>query len=102
MGSTDRRIAGAERRLAKLQLPNTARADFSAYRDNPEGFVRDVLGADSSTRRSDRGARRPRRRQVYLLSWAALWFLVTWPMSRVAIVAPEFNRHVRGVNFAER
>lgn len=119
MASADRRLAAVERRIAKLKLPERTRENFSAYRNEPEAFVREVLGAESSTRRSDASpyqfeilrslVREPRVAVLAghgvgkstLLSWAALWFLLTRPLSRVAIVAPEFNRQVRGVNFAE-
>ena len=38
------------REVEALDLQQT---DYAAYRDDPVGFVRDVLGVESATRRSD-------------------------------------------------
>jgi hypothetical protein len=92
---------------------------FFRYRDDPVGFVRDILGAASATLRST-GA--PYQFSILtalasesriavrsghgvgkstLDAWAALWWLLTRPYSRVIIVAPEFSRQVRAVLFGE-
>lgn len=105
--------------LAEREAPADLAEMFGPYRDDPAGFVREVLGAESATRRSNGApyqsdiltdiASYPR---VAVRSghgvgksttdaWAALWWLLTRPYGRVVIVAPEFSRQVRAVLFAE-
>jgi hypothetical protein len=105
--------------LQALDIPKEIGETFGPYRDDPVGFCTEVLGIESATRRSNDVAY-----QFDILSdlahdarvavrsghgigksavdaWAAIWWLLTRPMSRVVIVAPEFSRQVRAVLFAE-
>ena len=100
-------------------LDVAADSSFEAYRDDPPGFVRDVLGAESATRRStgepyqfsvlEDLATDPRVAvrsghgvgKSTLDAWAAIWWVLTRPFSRVVIVAPEFTRQIRAVLFSE-
>ena len=102
--------------VTALDLQQT---DYAVYRDDPVGFVRDVLGIESATRRSDGSpyqfeiledlASHPRVAvrsghgvgKSAVDAWAALWWLVTRPLSRVLIVAPTFHRQVRAILFSE-
>ncbi len=34
-------------------------------------------------------------------AWALIWFLVTRPLSRVVVLAPEFSRQIRAIVFSE-
>jgi hypothetical protein len=81
--------------------------------------VEEVIGASSATRRStgepyqftilddlawhDRVAVRSGHGvgKSTLDAWAVIWFLLTHPFGRVAIVAPQFSRQVQFVLFAE-
>lgn len=71
----------------------TRRSDGSPYQD-------EILSAVSNSPRvaivSGHGCGKSRT-----LAALALWWLVTRPYSRVAIVAPQFDRQIRGVLFAE-
>ena len=114
-----RRIDAIAARLDKLRVPDAVEDQFGRYRDEPVGFVREVLGAESATRRSDGKpyqfgvledlATYPRVvvrsghgiGKSAIDAWAAIWWLVTRPLSRVVIVAPEFSRQVRAVLFSE-
>jgi phage terminase large subunit len=114
-----RRIDALEARLDRVRVPEAVEDQFGQYRDDPVQFCRDVLGAESATRRS---TAKPYQFEVLhdvaehprvvvrsghgvgksaLDAWAALWWLVTRPLSRVVVVAPEFSRQVRAVLFAE-
>jgi phage terminase large subunit len=115
----DRRLDAHASRVGRLVRPATVAADFTRYRDDPVGFMRDVLGLESATRRSDGEryqetilaavATEPRVAVVSghgvgkttMLAALALWWVLSRPFSRVALVAPQFSRQVRGVVFAE-
>ena len=105
--------------LASLELPQNIDDTFGKYRDDPVGFCREVLGVESATRRSDGEpyqftvledvATTPR---VAVRSghgvgksttdaWATIWWLVTRPLSRVIVLAPEYSRQVRAILFSE-
>lgn len=83
------------------------------------GFCVTVLGVESATRRSND---EPYQFQVLtdvvhaprvavrsghgvgksaIDAWVALWWLVTRPMSRVVLLAPEYARQIRAVLFSE-
>ena len=104
------------REVAALDLQQT---DYAVYRDDPVGFVRDVLGVESATRRSDGG---PYQFEILedlashariavrsghgvgksaVDAWAALWWLLTRPLSRVLMVAPTFERQVKAILMSE-
>jgi phage terminase large subunit-like protein len=92
---------------------------FARFRDDPAGLVRYCWGDVSARRRSDGSryqeeflesvAANPRNALVSghgvgkstIIAWLVIWFLVTRPLSRVVIVAPEYNRQLRAVVFAE-
>lgn len=94
------------------------RIDFTQYRDDPVGFCR-LCGFESATRRSNGAAYQfeilddlvtsPRVAvrsghgigKSALDAWAALWWLVTRPMSKVIVLAPEYSRQIRAVLFSE-
>jgi len=111
-----RRIEAPDRAAAPgVDLPALA----ARYRDDPVGFVTDVVGAASATRRSNGApyqfqiladiAAHPRVivksghgvGKTATVAWATLWWLLTRPYSRVILVAPEFSRQVAAVLFGE-
>jgi phage terminase large subunit-like protein len=114
-----RRLDAAEARLKRMKLPAQNDVDFGRWRDDPMGFVEQVLGGESAHRRSDWSVYQfevlcdvnnyPRTAVISghgvgkttIIAWLVIWWLVTRPMSRVVLVAPQFDRQVRGVNFAE-
>ena len=83
------------------------------------GFCREVLGVESETRRSDGtpyqfevlqdlaefdrvGVRSGHGTgKTCADAWAILWFLLTRPLSRVVVLAPEYSRQIKGVIFSE-
>ena len=107
------------KRAHSIETGSTVAQHYTCYRDNPAGFVRDVLGAESATRRStgeryqfeilDDLAIYPRVTvksghgigKTTVDAWATIWWLLTRPLSRVVIVAPEFSRQVRAVLLGE-
>lgn len=117
--SRDRRLTASEQRLSRLRVPRAMRERFDPYVDEPTTFAADVLGMTSATRRSDGTSYQNEwlravadHSQVALrcghgvgktrvLGVLALWWLLTRPYSRVSIIAPQFDRQVRGVIFAE-
>jgi hypothetical protein len=115
----DRHVRALQDQLARLEVPRAVEEEFSRYRQDPVGFCRDVLGVTSAARR---GTGEPYQFQILadvarhprvcvrsghgigksaIDAWAALWWLVTRPLSRVVVVAPEFSRQVRAVLFSE-
>ena len=114
-----RHAEAMKRELAGLHPTAEVEDRFAQYRDDPVGFVVEVLGAKSATRRSTGEeyqfsvlrdlVEHPRVAirsghgvgKSALDAWVALWWLATRPFSRVVIVAPEFQRQVRAVLFAE-
>ena len=114
-----RRDTNALRRDVQALGPATLREDFGHYKLDPVAFVTEVLGAESARRRGSgeeyqfsilrdlvdhpRVAIRSGHGvgKSTIDSWATLWWLLTRPLSRVVIVAPEFQRQVRAVLFAE-
>lgn len=119
MSGRERRLDAIDARLGRLKVPKAIADRFGRYRDDPVAFVREVLGAESATRRSTGEAY-----QFQLLAdlqqhprvalqkghgvggtatdaWATLWWLVTRPFSRVVVLAPEFSRQIRAVLFSE-
>lgn len=106
-------------RVGKLEVPQAVEDAFGLYRDEPVRFCREVLGVASATRRST-GA--PYQFAVLedlvasprvavrsghgvgksgIDAWAALWWLLTRPLSRVVVLTPEFSRQIRGILFPE-
>jgi hypothetical protein len=110
----DRWVRAMKADVEALQVPSRVEDAFGRYRDRPVTFCRDVLGADSATRRSDGSSyqfdvlndvvRHPRVAvmsghgvgKTAIDAWAALWWLLTRPMSRVLVLAPEYSRQIRG------
>ena len=119
MSGNDRRLNALESRVKRVTLPAQADVDFTRWRDDPIGFVTDVLGCESAHRRSDWSVYQheilcdlnlyPRVAVISghgvgkttVIAWTVLWWLLTRPMSRVILVAPQFDRQIRGINFAE-
>lgn len=115
----DRLARELESRARRITIPQRVEEAFGPYRDDPVKFCREVLGAESAQRRSNgelyqfevlrdlvahpRVAVRSGHGvgKTALCAWALLWWLLTRPMSRVVVLAPEFSRQVRGVIFAE-
>lgn len=118
------RLSQLEKRLNRLSLllppmVGTEAIDFTTYLDDPVGFVTDVLGMKSETRRSDGTPYQfevleavndhPRVAiqsghgvgKTASLAMLSLWWLLSRPMSRVCLVAPQYDRQIRGVLFAE-
>ncbi len=115
----DRYVRSMREELDTLEIPRSVEDKFGRYRNDPVGFVKKVLGAKSAKRLSDGS---PYQFEVLsdlasypkvcvrsghgvgkstVDAWATLWWLLTRPMSRVIIVAPEFSRQVRAVLFSE-
>ena len=119
MRGHSRRLDAAERRAQRVQVPQAVEDRFGRYRDDPVGFCREVLGVRSALRRSDgsgyqfavledvSGYDRVAVRaghgvgKTATIAWAALWFLLTRPFSRVVVLAPEMSRQVQSVVFSE-
>ncbi len=119
MSKLERYASDMLRRAERLEVPEAVEEQFGRYRWKPVEFVRDVLGAESATRRGDGKPYQFRiledlaeHPQVTVRSghgigkstidaWSALWWLLTRPLSKVVIVAPEFSRQVRSVLFGE-
>lgn len=119
-GNENRRLLALEKRTARLDVRDDEEVfDARPYRDDPIGFHVGPLGCESATRRSDgtnyqheiMAAVRDHPRtavvsghgcgKTHTLAAIALWWLITRPFSKVIIVAPQFDRQVRGVIFAE-
>lgn len=119
MSGRQRRVDALNKRVDRLQVPHAVAERFGRYKVDPVGFCRDVLGVQSATRRST-GA--PYQFDVLadlvselrvavrsghgvgktgLDAWAALWWLCSRPMSRVVVLAPEFQRQIRAILFSE-
>ena len=119
MSSENRRLLAAEKRLARIEHAPANTVDFSRFSGDPIEFRREVLGFESATRRSDGSAyqdeilnaasEQPRLAIVAghgcgktrTLAALSLWWVATRPLSRVVIVAPQFERQVKGVIFSE-
>ena len=119
MSGRIRRVGAAAERVQRLKLPKSVRERFGPYRERPGDFVREVLGAESATRRAtgeayqiavlEDVARYPMVGvrsghgigKTTIDAWAVLWWLVTRPMSRVVVLAPEYSRQIRAVLFSE-
>jgi hypothetical protein len=115
----DRWVRTLRDQVSTLEVPEAIEEAFGPYRDDPVAFCRDVLGVESATRRSDGTeyqfealsdlAAQPRVSvrsghgigKSAIDAWAAIWWLLTRPLSRVVVVAPEFSRQVRAVLFSE-
>jgi integrase len=52
-GKLERSARDLATKAARLEVPKAVADVFGPYRDDPVGFVREVLGAESATRRSD-------------------------------------------------
>jgi hypothetical protein len=118
-GKLERFARDLAAKAARLEVPKAVADVFGPYRDHPARFCRDVLGVESATRRStgapyqfDVLADLVAHPRVALRkghgaggtassAWAALWWLLTHPMSRVIVVAPEYRRQIVAVLFSE-
>ena len=105
--------------VARLEVPEVIEEQFGRYGKDPVSFCRDVLGVSSATRRSSGEPyqftvledlqRFPRVAvrsghgvgKSAIDAWAALWWLVTRPFSRVIVLAPEYSRQIRAILFSE-
>ncbi|MEZ4411841.1 MAG: hypothetical protein R2910_02485 [Gemmatimonadales bacterium] len=121
----DARLDAVERRTRSARAALAGRggddfAPFATYRDDPAGMAaRCWPRHPSATRRSDGTAYQtailgsvaanPATAVISghgvgktaTIAQATVWWLLTRPMSRVVICAPQFERQVRGVVFAE-
>ena len=115
----ERQISDLTTRLDRISVPKRATDEFLKYRDDPVAFCVEVLGVESAYRKSDRGkyqweiledlAEFDRvavksghgTGKTCLDSWAITWFLITRPLSRVIVLAPEYTRQVAGIIFSE-
>jgi phage terminase large subunit len=118
-GKLERYVRDLAAKAARLEVPQVVGEQFARYRDDPVGFVREVLGGQSATRRSTGSSyqfailadlvHHPRVAvrsghgvgKSALDAWAALWWLLSRPFSRVVVLAPEFSRQIRAVLFSE-
>lgn len=105
--------------MGRLGRPQAVREEFGHYREDPAGFCADVLGFTSATRRSDGTAYqlealemvRDNPASVLVCGHgvgktatdavAAIWWLLTRPLSRVIILAPQFQRQIQAIIWAE-
>ena len=119
LGNLDRWLHTMRDELAALELPQAVEDRFGPYRNNPVGFCTEVLGVESAQRRSNEQpyqfriledvAEYPRVAvrsghgvgKSAVNAWAALWWLITRPLSRVVVLAPEFSRQIRAILFSE-
>lgn len=115
----DRFVRQMRDQVAQLEVPREIEDQFGSYRDRPADFCREILGVESACRRSngeqyqfrvlqdladcDRVAVRSGHGpgKTTLDAWALIWFLVTRPLSRVVVLAPEFSRQIRAIVFSE-
>lgn len=96
-----------ERRLERLETarsgPTPGAGDFTAYRDSPVAFVREVLGGDPWAKQEEILEALATRRRVsvrsahsvgktWLAARAVLWFLQTRPGSIVVTTAPTWHQ----------
>ena len=114
-----RYVRDLARKAERLEMPQVVEEQFGQYRDDPVAFCRQVLGVESVMRRST-----GERYQFSVLNdlvehprvairsghgvgksaidaWAALWWLLTRPLSRVVVLAPEYSRQIRAILFSE-
>lgn len=116
---SSRRLDAIERRLDQLRVPRALEETFGRYRADPVGFCREVLGVESARRRSTgepyqftvledlvatpRVAVRSGHGigKSAIDAWAAAWWLLTRPLSRVVVLAPEYSRQIRAILFSE-
>ncbi len=91
--------------LVQMEVAQDVAAGFGKYKDDPVGFVREVLGAvpESYQERILRACVHNPRVAVRsghgigkttVLAWVILWFLLTRPFSRILMLAPAFERQV--------
>ena len=115
----ERYVRDLKARAKRLEVPQQIEDTFGKYADDPVGFCRKVLGVESATRRSSgepyqfavledvaehsRVAVRSGHGvgKSAIDAWAALWWLLTRPYSRVVVLAPEFSRQIRVILFSE-
>jgi hypothetical protein len=118
-GRLERWIRDLAKQAERLEVPEALEERFGRYRDDPVGFCRQVLGVTSATRRSDGTAyqfgvltslaQSPRVAvrsghgvgKTAIDAWAACWWLLTRPLSRVLVLAPEYARQIRAILFSE-
>lgn len=100
-----RQLEKLREQAEELEAPQDLEDRFGPYRDDPVGFVQEVLGAEPEPYQRDvltAAVEKPRIAwraahgvgKTATLSWVVLWFLLTRPFSRVLIVAPAFERQV--------
>lgn len=100
-----RQLEKLREQAEELEAPQDLRDRFDPYRDDPVGFVQEVLGAEPTPYQREvltAAVEEPRIAwraahgvgKTATLSWVVLWFLLTRPFSRVLIVAPAFERQV--------
>src|SRR5688572_26510721 len=116
----DRRLSALERKVARFRVPAAEVRDaFTRYAADLVGFREHILGYPSATRRSDdtpyqdeilraviesprvavvagHGAGKTRAEATAALGW-----LLSRPGSKVVVLAPQFERQVRGVVLSE-
>ena len=115
----DRYVRDLAARAGRLEVPRQIMDQFGRYRHDPVQFCREVLGVESATRRSTGEAyqlavledvvEHPRVAvrsghgvgKSAIDAWAAIWWLLTRPYSRVVVLAPEFSRQIRAILFSE-
>ncbi|UCG87925.1 MAG: hypothetical protein JSW71_05110 [Gemmatimonadota bacterium] len=115
----DRWVRQMRDELARIEVPQQIGDIFGEYRDDPVRFCVEVLGVESATRRTT-GERYQFTALQALVSeprvavrsghgigksaidaWAATWWLLTRPLSRVVVLAPEYSRQIRAILFSE-
>ncbi len=115
----DRFVRQMRDQVAQLEVPREIADRFGGYRDDPVAFCREILDVESATRRSSGEAYQfavledvattPRVAvrsghgigKSAIDAWAAVWWLLTRPYSRVVVLAPEFSRQIRAILFSE-
>lgn len=115
----ERYVRSMSDRADRLSTPEAVEDRFGRYRDEPVSFCREVLGFVGATLRSSGApyqatvmqdvAEHPRVSvrsghgvgKSTVAALLTIWWLLTRPMGRVLIVAPEFSRQVKAVLFGE-
>ncbi len=115
----DRWIRMTRRELERIEIPQEVEQSSGRYHDRPTDFCREVLGVESATLRTTGRAcqfdvlqdlvAHPRVAvrcghgigKSAIDAWAAIWWLITRPLSRVVVLAPEYSRQIRAILFSE-
>lgn len=100
-----RQLKNLRETAEELEAPQDLEDRFGPYREDPVGFVEEILGVEpepyqaevlSAAAQDSRITWRAAHGvgKTTVLSWTLVWWLLTRPFSRVLIVAPAYERQV--------